>query len=297
MAWAHLVELILLAAIWGASFLFMRIAVPVFGAVWLIEYRVLFAAIFLGLIALWQRRPLSLRGNLGHFLIVGAINTAIPFVLFAYAAQTLPASLLSIFNALAPIFGALAAALWLRSPLTSQTMLGLSLGFLGVGVLTADYVQQAHLNFHSNQVWYALLAATLAPLCYGIATAYTKWRSAQVEAFSNAHLSMWAAVLILFPLAYLSPAPQVNAVSAWLPLIALGVICTGLAYVLYFRLVAAVGPVKTLTVTFLIPVFGVLWGVLFLHESLTWWLPIGGFFVLLGSALVNGIVPTRWLPK
>lgn len=283
---ANLLRLIVLAAIWGASFLFMRVTAPVFGPVLLIEWRTGLAAVFLLVVALWLRRKLHIGRHGRHYLIVGSLNTALPFLLFAYAAQTLPASLLSVLNSLAPIFGAIIGAAWLRTPVTWSCGAGLLLGMTGVAILGWD-----NLTVTGWSAWPALLAGVFAPLCYSVASTYTKHASTQLDAFENAHGSMWAAFLIVLALAPFGAQTRPAALSEWSALIALGVVCTGIAYLFYFRLITDIGPMKALTVTFLIPVFGVLGGVLFLDEALSWALWVGGACVLLGTALVYGLLP------
>lgn len=284
----NLFQLVLLAAIWGASFLFMRIGVPVFGPGKLIVLRVGLAALFLLGVALWFKRGLALHGNLRHYFFMGVFNSGLPFLLYAFAAQTLNASLLSIINAATPIFGALVAALWLRTPLKPMAMLGLALGFTGVLLIVGG-----NAGVHGEQGWIATLAALCAPLCYALATSYAKKYASGISAFAQAHGSMWTAALTVLPLALLIPARATPAAGDWLTVLALAVLCTGWAYLIYFRLVAEIGPARTLTVTFLIPVFGVLWGHLFLAEPIMLSMLLGGAIVLLGTALANGLIGSR----
>ncbi|MBI4756979.1 MAG: DMT family transporter, partial [Betaproteobacteria bacterium] len=230
------------------------------------------------------RRGLAARAHWRHYLVMGLINSALPFLLFAYAAQTLSASLLSILNSTAPIFGAVVAALWLRTPVSRPAMAGLALGLAGVVLLVGGGVSVAERGVPA-----ALAAALVAPLCYALASAYAKTTSAAVEPFDNAHGSMWAAALLVLPLMPLAPMRHVPAAGDWLAVALLGVVCTGAAYLMYFRLIRDVGPVRALSVTFLIPVFGVLWGALFLGEPVGWSLLLGGALVLMGTALTNGV--------
>lgn len=284
---ASLIRLFLLAAIWGASFLFMRIGVPVFGPAALIALRVGIAALFLGLVAVWLRRGLALRRHARHFMIVGLLNTALPFLLFAYAAQTLSASLLSILNTMAPLFGAAIAARWLHTPLGTPAAAGLLCGLAGVAVLVGSDNAPA-----LGDNWPAIAAALLAPLCYGIASAYAKARKdgpLPISAFDNAHGSMWAATLLVAPLAFLAPLRETPGAGDFAAVTALGIVCTGAAYLLYFRLIEDAGPTRALSVTFLIPVFGVLWGALFLNEPVGWSTLAGGALVLAGIALTNDL--------
>lgn len=293
MSTASLIQLLLLAAIWGASFLFLRIAVPVLGPAWLIEARVLLGAIFLWVVARGLRQPaLELRAHGRHYLVLGLFNTALPFLCFAYAARTLPASLLSILNATGPIWGALIGALWQRTPLRPRAVLGLLLGVAGVVVLLG--VDPAGLQTGAGLAIVATLAATC---CYGIASNYARVAPAQGP-LANAHGSMWTAVLWLLPVLLLAPAAPVPTPGVAAAVVALGLLCTGVAYLLYFQLVADIGPAPALTVGFLIPVFGVLWGWLFLDEAVGWHTLAGALVVLAGTALVTGFDPrTLWIRR
>lgn len=282
-------RLLLLAAIWGASFLFIRIAVPTFGPAMLMGGRVFFAAIFLACIAVLLHKKLYWRDNWLHYLKLGLINSALPFLLFAYAAGVLTASLLSVLNATAPIWGALIGILFFRQPLSLKIVAGLLLGVTGVAILVGfDPV------LLQPGALLAVASAASAACCYGIATHYTR-RAKAVEPFANAHGSMWGATLLLLPLATLSPPAAEISTHAALAVLALGVVCTGVAYLLYFKLVQEVGATPALTVTFLIPVFGVLWGALFLGEQVGWHTAVGAFTVLTGTALVTGFRPGQLL--
>ena len=286
---ASIFRLLSLAAIWGGSFLFMRIGAPVLGPALMIEYRVAFAALFLALVALALKKPLDLRQNWRHYLVLGFFNSALPFLLFAFAAQTLSASVLSVLNATAPIWGALIAAAWSRHALPARSVLGLALGMCGVALLVGfDRVAtQAGANW-------AIVAGLLAAFSYGIATTYA--RSARsVEPFANAHGSMWAATLLVLPALAFFPAPATPGIGVMGAVLTLGVLCSGIAYLLYFRLIRDVGATSALTVTFMVPVFGILWGSLFLGEVIGWYTIAGSAIVIVGTALVTGFRPgLRW---
>ena len=286
MRWASALCLVSLAAIWGSSFLFIRIGVPVLGPALLMEVRVALAAVFLLVTAGILKKTLPPIRHWRHFLILGFVNSALPFLLFAYAVQTLTASLLSVINATAPLWGALIGALWYRKPLMPRQMTGLFLGIAGVSVLVG-FDSAAQLEGASL----ALVAGFGAACLYGVASVYAQ-SVAHVAPFDNAHGSMWAATLLLLPLVPFSPvgttAPEAPIL---LSVLMLGVLCTGFAYLLYFRLVADVGASAALSVTFLIPVFGIFWGYLFLGEPVGWHTVLGTLLVLLGTALVTGFLP------
>ena len=289
---ADLVRLFSLAAIWGGSFLFTRICAPVLGPVILVECRVSLAVLFLLIVARLLRKPLNARAHWRHYLVLGVFNGAVPFLLFAFAARTLPASTLSILNATSPIWGAVIGAVWIRHTLTRRTVLGLGLGIIGVSLVVGiDHITAQH------GAGLAIAATLLATFCYGIATNYAK-TATSVDGFSNAHGSMLMASLVIAPVLPFTSAVSAPTNGIVLAVLALGIVCTGMAFLLYFRLVQNIGPTSALTVTFLIPVFGVLWSRLFLAEVITLGMIIGSCFVLLGTTLVTGFNPAAlWLRK
>ncbi|MYM93601.1 DMT family transporter [Duganella vulcania] len=286
MSTANLLRLILLAAIWGGSFLFMRIAAPVLGAAVLIEYRVLFASLFLAAMALALKKPLNLRQHWKHYLILGLFNSALPFLMFAFAARTLSASLLAVLNATTPLWGTLIGAVWTRQMVSAKVMLGLALGACGVALLVGfDHVTT------KPGAGIAIAAVLFASFNYGIASNYAK-QARTVEPFANAHGSMWASTLLVLPALPFFPAPGAPTIGIMGAVLALGVLCSGVAYLIYFRLIQDVGPSSALTVTFLSPLFGILWGVLFLQESVGWYTFAGAAIVITGTALVTGFRPS-----
>ncbi|EIK0773329.1 MULTISPECIES: DMT family transporter [Vibrio] len=284
-------RLLCLAAIWGGSFLFMRVAANTFGPAYLIEFRVTFAAVALLLIAVYLKKKLTLTAHTKHFFIIGLFNSAVPFLLFAYAAQTLNASTLAILNSTAPIWGALVGFAWYRSPLTAKSVLGMLIGIGGVAVLVG-----LDTSTIGEEAMLPIAASLMASFSYGIATNYTK-NAPQVPAFDNAHGSMWAAVIWVLPLLPFLPMRAEPSHFEWSSVVTLGVVCTGFAYLLYFRLVSDIGPASALTVTFLVPVFGILWGYLVLDEPVGSNTIIGTILVLSGTMLVTGFSPTAMLAK
>ncbi len=284
-------RLLCLAAIWGGSFLFMRVAANTFGPAYLIEFRVTFAAVALLLIAVYLKKKLTLTAHTKHFFIIGLFNSAVPFLLFAYAAQTLNASTLAILNSTAPIWGALVGFVWYRSPLTAKSVLGMLIGIGGVAVLVG-----LDTSTIGEEAMLPIAASLMASFSYGIATNYTK-NAPQVPAFDNAHGSMWAAVIWVLPLLPFLPMRAEPSHFEWSSVVMLGVVCTGFAYLLYFRLVSDIGPASALTVTFLVPVFGILWGYLVLDEPVGSNTIIGTILVLSGTMLVTGFSPTAMLAK
>lgn len=288
---ANLFRLISLAAIWGGAFMFTRIGAPILGPTLLIESRVGLAALFLVMVSLFVRSDLRIRENWKHYLVLGFFNAALPFLLYGFAAQTLSASLLSILNATSPIFGAILGALYARQQLSLKTVLGLCLGIAGVALLIGyDKISL------QPEAGTAISATLAAALCYGIASTYAK-KANSVAPFCNAHGSMWAATILIAPAVVFFPAHETPGLGVMASVLALGIVCSGIAFLLYFRLVADLGPASALTVTFLIPVFGILWGHLFLGEEVGWYTFAGATIVIAGTALVTGFSPAALFAK
>ncbi len=285
MSIASLIRLLTLSAIWGGSFLFMRVTATVLSPAVLIEFRVGLAALFLFIVALYLKKPLSIKQHWRHYLILGLFNSALPFLLIAYSAQTISASLLSVLNATTPIWGCLIGVIWKRNQLSFKSLSGLLAGLSGVMILVGFDPVILHEDA-SN----AIIAALLAAFLYSVASTYAQ-TAKSVEAFNNAHGSMWGASLVVLPLLIFTPATTIPSPDIMLMVVLLGVFCTGIAYMLYFRLIADIGAPSALTVTFLVPVFGVLFGVIFLDELFGWHTIIGAGLVLIGTTLVTGFDP------
>ncbi len=281
-------DLVLLAALWGASFLFTRIAAPAFGPLALAEVRVAIASAMLVPLLAWRADLTELRRHAPRFLLLGAVNTAIPFALFAYAALAITAGLASILNATAPLFTALVARLWLRERLTPLQWVGMAIGMAGVAWLSAS---KARFTLDGSAL--AIGAGVLASVSYGVSASVVKRYFTGVRPLAVAAGSQSGAALLLLPFALAAwPAGTLRFVD-WASAIALGVLCTGLAYILYFRLIARVGPATAMTVTFLIPAFAMLWGGLILGEAVSVTMLAGCAVILAGTALATGVVRTR----
>ncbi|MGI9045294.1 MAG: DMT family transporter [Burkholderiales bacterium] len=228
-------------------------------------------------------QPLQARTRWRVYLVLGLLNSALPFLLLSFAATRLSASLLSIMNAMAPVFAALVAAVWLRESLSLRALCGLLAGVCGVAILVGY-------DEHALQSKLAVGAALAGALCYGVASVYTKTIVNPPPPLAAAQGSMWAAALLaapILPLTQSLPMPQASP-GVWLATAALGIVSSGIAYLLYFRLIENVGATSALTVTFLIPVFGVLWGTVFLGEQPGWHTLTGSLVILAGTALVTG---------
>lgn len=283
--------LLLLSALWGGSFLFIRIAAPVLGPVVLIELRVLVAGVALLLYALVTRSQLDLRARWRHYLVIGIINSAVPFTLIATAELHLTAGLAAILNATSPLFGAVVAALWIKEALTKQKVIGLLLGLLGVGVL----VGWSPFPF-SETLAVSVAASLAAAACYGIASVYTRVSVRGASSTAVATCSQVGAALVLLPFTFIAPLEHTPTPIVVLAVTALALLCTAVAYLLYFWLIEHAGPTRALTVTFLAPVFGVFWGVVLLREPVSLSTLLGFGIILAGTGFVTGALPVRKAP-
>jgi drug/metabolite transporter (DMT)-like permease len=285
--------LLALAAIWGASFLLIAIAVDDFGAVGVAESRVLLGVSGLVAYGLLTRAGFpGVRARWRDYLLLGAVNAALPFVLIAAAEETIPASIAAIVNATAPLFAALGAALWLSEPLNRFSAAGLALGLAGVALVVG--LAPIDINGHTLLAVSASLGAAAA---YAVGGHFTKLRFAGEAPTGIAIGQLGAAVLWLLPAIAIVPPPHTPGAGPIGAVLGLGLVATGLAYILYFRLIDEVGATSALTVTQLVPVFGVLWAALFRGEQLTLGMLAGGVVVLLGVLLVTGTLPRRRSPQ
>lgn len=280
----HVGVLLLLAAIWGASFLFIRIASPVLGPVFLVELRVWLAAFALLLYALVTKRLPTWRGQWRAYLILGALNCAIPFTLVATAELHLTASLAAILNATIPLFTVVVAAVWGQERLTLQKGFGLLVGFVGVGIL----VGWSPLPLNAR-VLLSAGASVLASFFYAVGGVYSKVAFKDTPPLALAIGQQVAAGLLLLPIAVFRIPTTKPSVSIILAVLALALLSTAVAYLLYFFLIKSVGPTNTLSVAFLIPVFGLLWGMLFLGESLSAGSLVGLSMIFLSIVCVTSL--------
>jgi drug/metabolite transporter (DMT)-like permease len=289
MSTATAFEFVLLAAIWGGSFLLMKMGASEFGPFATAFLRVLMASLFLLPLLAWRGQLGALQAKWGRILAVGALNSGIPFALFGFAVLHINTGLTSILNATTPLWGAVVAWLWLRDKPTPVRILGLVIGFAGVAALAWD---KATFKAGAASPGLAVLATLAATLCYGVAASFTKKYMVGVPPLASATGSQIGATLFLFiPAATHLPA-QLPSINAWLAIVVLALLCTAVAYVLYFRIIASAGPARAVAVTFLIPVFGVAYGWLFLSEVVTGSMLVCGAVIVLGTALSTGVL--RW---
>lgn len=280
-----IIDLVMLGFLWGASFLFMRIAVPEFGAFALVEIRVAVAAAVLLPIVVMRGNVKEMTSNWSMLTILGAHNTALPFLLFAYATLFLTAGTAGILNATAPIFAAIVARVWLGEQLSASRVAGLLIGVIGVYLLVGD-----KLSAPGSGAGLAVFAALGAALLYGIAGNYTRKKAAHVSSMTVAGGSQVAAALLLLPIAIIAWPENPPSMKAWAAVLLMGVLSTGLAYILYFRLIANVGPTNAITVTYLVPISAMILGAVVIDEAITPPMLVGCAVILMGTALATGML-------
>jgi drug/metabolite transporter (DMT)-like permease len=285
---ADIIRLVALAAIWGASFLFMRVIAPVLGVVPTAFFRVSIAAAGLLLILWLMRIDWDFRGKLKTCMLLGVINSGLPATMYSVAAQVMPAGYSSIFNATTPLMGVLVGGLFFSEKLSAVKIIGVFLGLVGVGILTRAGPVAFNLELLTGA-----LACLLATTCYAFAGFLTRrWLDQQggLDSRLAALGSMLGSTLLLLPFfAYrvmTDPPATWGGINVWLSLLGLGLVCTAFAYILYFRLMSSIGPLSSMTVTFMIPPFGVLWGALLLDEPLSMAHLYGGALIAVALWLV-----------
>ena len=289
---ADTARLLILAAIWGGSFIFMRALAPTLGPVITAELRVLIAAIALIIYFAALKFNLQWRQYWKHYFLIGAVNSALPFFLFSFAALHIPGSLSAILNSSSPLFGAIFSALWLGDKLTLKKISGLFVGSAGVILV----VKIVGIQTDSMFMW-AVVACTAAAICYGLAATYIKKYVKGATPQGIAAGSQLMAAFVLMPAVPFSP-PRLEVTPLVIGgVIAFAILCSAVAYLLYYRLIADVGPTKALTVTFLMPVFGMIWGVIFLREIITLSMIVGAALIIFGSNLVLNIARFGRLSK
>ena len=298
----HFIELVILAAIWGASFLFMRIASPAFGADNMAALRVVIAGItLLPVFMLNVRKTLAPLPTpqktkiITNLTLVSVGNSIIPFFLFAYATLTLEAGLTSVVNATTPLWGAFFGVVLFGARLNKLGWTGLFVGLLGVIVLTIHKLTDTSLSNNINDIL-AILAVIGATCLYGIASNYSKHSLNSVPSLLVASGTMTLGAVIVLPILMLNT--SINflmsvGIGPWLAIIALGSICTGLAYIIFYRLVEHTSATTAMSVTYLVPIFGVLFGSVFLNEPLYLNMLFGGLMILFGVMLTTGLIKRK----
>jgi len=284
-----LARLVALGAMWGASYLFMRVAVPHVGPALMIELRVLIAGLLLAAFMLATGAPADWRRYWRSWLVVAVIGTAMPFLLIAQAVRTIDASTASILNALVPLFTTIIAALWLRDRITPAKAAGIFTSIAGTAVLVGWTPQPM-----SAEELVAASLSVVATFLYGINIVYSRVRLREATPIATSAWTLLMAAAVLLPLTPVDRDLGAVPTVAWMAVAGLAVVSTTLAFIYYYRLIADIGPVKASTVTLLVPVFGMIWGVLLLGEPLTPGRVAGCSIILLGCALILGLVRIPW---
>jgi drug/metabolite transporter (DMT)-like permease len=277
------------AALWGASFMFVRMSAVEFGAVALAGARVAGAALILLAALQWHGGFADMRKHWKPISVGGLTNAALPLVLFGFAAHSISAGLMSILNAVTPLCAAVVAWLWLGQRLTGLRAVGLAIGFAGV-VWLAWGQAGVKAGADSAATLWAIAAAVVGSALYGFSANYTREKLAGVPPLAVAAGGQLVSAIVLAVPAYLywpetAPSPR-----AWGALAMLAAACTALAYVLFFKLIGNVGATRATTVSYLIPGFGVAWGAIFLGEVFTLDMAMGCAVILAGTALASGAI-------
>lgn len=280
----QLIQLIALAAIWGGSFIFMRVLAPIFGPIWTASMRLTIAGVFLLLMYTVSGYRLNWKRDWKQLVIIGIMNSSFPFFFYAFAALYIPASLSVILNAMAPMFGAIFAAVFALEKLTVRKGIGLLLGLTGVIIISFSSMEIA-----DDKAILAILACIGATVCYGASGVYVKMKASHIPAKDIACGSQLFAGIALLSLVGWFPVRQTFGAYELTLLVIFAVLCSALAYLIYYSLMASVGPTKTLTVTYLMPIFGVLWGVLLLGEVVSARIFLGGAVILVGTMLITNL--------
>jgi drug/metabolite transporter (DMT)-like permease len=281
-------ELILLSVLWGAAYLFMRAAVPAFGPAPLIALRMAIAVAVLLPLLLWRGGIGQLRAHPIALVAIAVPFTALPFLMLGFAAQHLTAGLLAVLNATAPLFAALLAHFVFHERLGAWRSAGLVLGFAGVALLTAGSV-----SFKSADGLLAVAAVLLTSALWSVGANFTRRRLGGIDNLALTVGSLGLASLATTPLAIVTWPAEPPPLRAWIEMAFLGVASSGLGFLLYYRLLRRIGPVRAMSVTFLNPVVALIAGALYLGERITWQTLAGAAVVLFGTALSLGLWPSR----
>lgn len=281
-------SLLAMGALWGGSFAFQRVLVPLFGPLPNTFLRLIFASFSLLAYCLLTRHRLEFKGRIWTFVVLGIVSSALPYTLFAVGAKELSTAILAVLNATAPLFGAVFSAIWLREKVSTTQLMGLFVGAIGVAIVSQVW------NGHMGQgALIGVLACLVASACYGLAGVFVVLWAKDVPSLTLATAGQLFGGIALAPLAA-ATWPR-DALPSWSwPMIAVfGVLCSATPYVLYMWLIGKVGATRSLTVTYLIPVFGCVWGLVLLHEPLTLVQVLGGLVILVGTYLVSRKDPAK----
>jgi drug/metabolite transporter (DMT)-like permease len=275
-------KLLVLGAIWGASFMLMRISVPEFGIWAMVEIRAVLASVILLPFVWWRRELKDMLTYWRQVAVVGLLNTAIPFCFFAYGAMHLPSALTALLNGTAGIFGALLAWLWLRETISTSAKFGFLFGVFGVFLLSYESLSLAGVSL------LPVFSCLIATFCYGVAVCYFKRYLSDAKPLAVAAGSQIVTSIVLAPLVLMFPVTSMPSADAWGAVLILALVCTGIAYVLYFDLIGNIGASKAIYVGYVVPVFGLLWGWWLLDETISPIMLAGAGVILFGIGLTSG---------
>lgn len=284
----NLLQFISLGAIWGASFIFIRVLVPVLGPIVTANMRTLIAGVVLTLYLIFSKIDFDLEKYWKKYIVVGILNTGIPFILFAYASKYLPASYLAILNSTSPLFTAVFSVIWLKEKVGPLKIFGISLGAFGVALVAN--IGELGMSFNTVLAIFMSLGAAAS---YALTGVYMQLYLRSANPKSVAGISQLFAGVILLPLVFIFPPIGDITLKIGANMISLALLCSAVAYLMYFDLMKDIGPTKALSVTYLIPLFGMLWGVIFLDEVITFNMILGCVFILLGTCLVLNLIKVR----
>lgn len=277
----NILLLVLLSAIWGGSFIFMRVLAPVFGAIGTANIRLFIGAVFLLVIFRFTGFKIQWKRDWKFLLVIGVINSAIPFSLFSYAALHIPASISVVINSMTPMFGALFSSLILKDKLTLRKGIGLLTGMTGVAIISGSKALPG-----TTTSYLAVAACLFATFCYGLSGALIKKYGQKIEAKAMAGGSQLFASLALFPFLLTTGVVSTVTPTVAITMVAFGILCSAIAYLIYYYLIKEMGPTPALSVTFLMPVFGIFWGVVLLGEAIYAQMVIGALIILVGVYLI-----------
>jgi drug/metabolite transporter (DMT)-like permease/lauroyl/myristoyl acyltransferase len=286
-------QLLVLGAIWGAAFMFLRIAAPEFGAIALAGVRVVIACALMIVIVLVMREPTHFKTHWKKYLFVGGVNTAVPFIAYCFAALYIPSGYSAIANSTTPIWGALITAIWFREKLGALKWLGIAFAFAGVVALVG--LQPVAIT---PMVVASMFVVLFAAAMYATASFLIRRYLQDIPGLVGATGMVWGATVWLIVPALFTAPRTMPSTNAWVSVVALAVLCTAIGYILFFRLIAKYGPQRASSVAFLFPAFAAFWGWLFLDEPITANMLIGMALVLAGTALVSrnstGVSGLHW---
>lgn len=285
---AHVAQLVLLSLLWGGAYLFMRASAPAFGAMPMVFLRMALATLLVLLpLTLWRSGFGPIRRHWREIAVFGIAFTALPFAGLGWSALSISAGLMAVLQSSAPMFAAIVANLWLGERITRTRMLGLAIGFAGVALLTWDRIGVR------EQAGLAILATIAVTMLWGVSSNYARVKLGAVDPLALTTGSLGVAALVLAPFAWATWPAHDPGAKAWAEVLFLGVASSGLGFLLYFRLLRAIGPVRATSVTFLNPIVAMGSATVYLGEAVTPRMALGCAVILAGTALTLGLLPRR----